>query len=577
MGVLTNIYSYFNLDAQGDKELIDDVTSKINQATVNFPSTDTGIPFDIETYNLFTEMFALPETRIALYKAYEYLDDNYSEIASALDLLADESIVIDLDKQSPFWVNCDNPQIKTLLESLYFDTLKYADGTALNQIVRNLNKYGDNFNEIVIDKVRGVVKVKELPCKSMHIKFDLQGSVLGYHQQFLNAAVAGYMLDFEPWQIAHMMVPSRIVGGIYGRSAIQDAVKPSKMLEAVEVAAMMSRLNGAVDRYVYEVPVGKRNATDAKSYLNEIKGSLRRKRLVNTRDGEFKSVTDVLTAMEDLFVPTREAEAIKISKLDKRGAVTDRVQDIEYFSTKQKNALRLPFSYLVGSDQLDSSKSLSNTDIRFARRIQKLQNIVRRHLVNIGETHMSYVWYNKKEPFTLQMTSVSKLEEQASLEMMELRLNLAGTFMQYLPDEYLYEHVLKFNAEESKEYIKTARIQKNRAIMDDAVAQANANIAAQKLEMSSGLGGDSGMSDDANPDMSMASESKVVREFNNLLKKNPKLMENISSLRGIVEDLNKMKADDKKSNGSRKQFTVPQSITSVGTDADGEEFYVNSI
>ncbi len=481
-------------------------------------------------------------------KVYDMTVPGYNNFAAGDDKgfvivhNSDEAVSLNLETQTPIWVQSEDEQVANNLNALFLDTLGWRDSTYLNIITRNACKYGDNYQEKVIDEDRGLIKVKELPEKSILVKFDIMGNVLGYIQNFVYSSYTNAQVDFEPWQIHHLKIPGKMTSAIYGSSLLFDAITPIKKLEAIELAALLSRLSGAVDRYIFKIPVGKKAQPEAKQYINEIKQYLRRKRIINTEDGEFKSANDVMSAVEDLFIPQRESGSIEIDQLNKKGSMQDYSGDIDYFHKKEVASLKVPTQFLSMEDAMDSGKSPANVDLRFARRVRKVQNVVKKFATDCADTHLKYVWYGKSAPFEVLMNSVSQLEEQQALEAMELRYNLAGTMMDLVPDEFIYTNILKFPEEEAKEIIKKMEKEKKDKTVQEATNDAHATVAAAEIEGEVEEG---------------ATESKWTGQLNKLYLSNNTFRRSVDNLIEITKEKRALKvALEKKENPNNKKTYI---------------------
>lgn len=470
----SNLYGLFLNDIRPDGNLINRVTNLTSAFEIVGGVTETGISIDPETYNLLADLMGAPDQRIQRYKLFDHIDEKDSDASNALSLFADETVVLDVEKQAPFWVNSEDPDLAEFLNNLLYDTLKLKDGLFLNTLDRNLGKYGDSFVEVVLDEYRGVVKLVELPVNSIWADFDLRGQVHGYKQRFIASPVSTRELNFEPWQLYHMTLPGKVAGSIYGGSLLEDAQLPARMLEAVELTAILSRINAATSRFIYKIPVGTKGFKDVTAYINEIKASVKRRRVVNTQDGTFVSVNDVITAPEDIFIPTRDSGSIEIDKLEARSSVTDSINDIEYFDKKKKTALKMPSSY-INEEEAIGNKSLSSGDIRFARRVYKVQAATIKFLEYVCQIHLDYTWYGEHKKFSIQLASINQYEEQTRLENMEMRYNLFGTMRDSIPDMELYKKILGYSEEEAEELLKALAEQKRNLVIADAVNQADAS------------------------------------------------------------------------------------------------------
>ena len=101
--------------------------------------------------------------RMARYSDFSEMEYT-PEIASALDIYAEESVSVDENGKS-LHIHSDNPKIKEILTELFYDTLNIEFN--MPAWVRNLVKYGDFFLFNDVNPQLGVINAYPLPISEI--------------------------------------------------------------------------------------------------------------------------------------------------------------------------------------------------------------------------------------------------------------------------------------------------------------------------------------------------------------------------------------------------------------------------
>jgi hypothetical protein len=136
------------------------------------------------------------------------------------------------------------------------------------------------------------------------------------------------------------------------------------------------------------------------------------------------------------------------------------------------SALKVPRRYL-GFDGGESRASLSQEDIRFARTVQRLQREVRNGYKKVCRIHLAALNIDPDQiDFDLRMTTSSTVFELSQLELMNARAGTAQSLMEYMPKEWILEHIFEFSKDDAI-FIQKA---KQTEMRDDAVFNADTEV-----------------------------------------------------------------------------------------------------
>ena len=171
------------------------------------------------------------------------------EIASALDIYADE-MTTHSKIQKLMSIDCNNEEIKSILESLYFNVMNIEYN--LFTWCRSMCKYGDFFLYLDIDEIRGVQSVIGLPSQEVERLEGEDKSNPNYIQYQWNSAG----LTFENWQVGHFRILGNDKYNPYGTSVLEPARRIWRQLTLLEDAMMAYRIVRSPERRVFYIDVG---------------------------------------------------------------------------------------------------------------------------------------------------------------------------------------------------------------------------------------------------------------------------------------------------------------------------------
>jgi hypothetical protein len=130
----------------------------------------------------------------------------------------------------------------------------------------------------------------------------------------------------------------------------------------------------------------------------------------------------------DYFIPVRTENApTPIESLPAAQNITA-MDDINYMENKVLSALRIPKSFLNFQEPQGKGQNLSIMDIRFSRKINKIQQAVLMELNKIAITHLYLLGFTDDlTNFSLSMNNPSTQIESMELENLQKKIQIAQT------------------------------------------------------------------------------------------------------------------------------------------------------
>ena len=345
------------------------------------------------------------------------------EIASALDIYADEMTTY--SSLTPMLkIECDNEEIKAILESLYLNVLNIEHN--LFSWCRTMCKYGDFFLYLDLDDNLGITSVIGLPTQELERLEGEDKTNPNYVQYQWNSAG----LTFENWQVGHFRILGQDKYNPYGTSVLEPARRIWRQLTLLEDAMMAYRIVRSPERRAFYIDVGNIPPQDIEQYMQKVMTQMKRNQVVDPQTGRVDLRYNPLSVEEDYFIPVRGQSSTKIESVA-GGKYTGDIDDVKYLRDKLFSALKVPAAYISSdSDKaMEDKTTLAQKDIRFARTIQRLQRSIISELEKIGIIHLYTLGYRDEDlvSFTCHLNNPSKIAEMQELEHWKTKFDIAGS------------------------------------------------------------------------------------------------------------------------------------------------------
>lgn len=411
--------------------------------------------------------------QIERYREFENME-RVAEVASALDLIADETIQMG-DNDHILDIITKNDKVKAELEKLFFEILK-VDNDAWEK-VRTMCLYGNRFEEIVINKKDpGVLYLNYIDPASIE-RNEEKGRLVNFtkvNYQDRDLRVTLYPEHYpdrekaagrtiQPFRIVHYRIEdSRFAP--YGRSILESSRRTIRQLNMMEDAMTTYRYSRASEKRVWSIDCGELGPEDAMRYTMEVRDKLRKKPKFNPRTGELDYEMNPLSITEDFFIPVRTG--MTNNSVDQLGGATNlgEIDDVLYFKKKLYAALKIPLAF-IGEEGLSYSKSnLALIDIRFARMIERVQSFFVKGLEKVAIIHLLLKKFSLEEikEFQLKLTPASNIKQMTDMEFMNNKFtsmaNAKG--LELFPDKWVLTHLWGATDEEADYLLKMMKIQK---------------------------------------------------------------------------------------------------------------------
>ena len=140
--------------------------------------------------------------------------------------------------------------------------------------------------------------------------------------------------------------------GPFGESVLFPVIKAFRHLSLLQDSVIIYRIVRAPERRVFSIDVGNMPPQRAKAYLEAIKNEIKQKRMPNESGGQEKidSVYNPMSMVEDyFFMQTADGRGSKVDTLS-GGENLGEIKDLNYFQNIFLQGLRIPSSYMRGSD-----------------------------------------------------------------------------------------------------------------------------------------------------------------------------------------------------------------------------------
>ena len=405
--------------------------------------------------------------RPTLYSEYDAMD-NDAIIASALDIIADESTLKN-DFGEVLAIRSSDESIQKILYNLFYDVLNIEFN--LWPWVRNMCKYGDFFLKLEIAKDYGVYNV--IPYTAYHIErheeLDKVTKVSKIqYKYFPNGIVTSGMnhyttpsqkeenlITFDNYEMIHFRLLTDLNYLPYGRAFIEPARKLFKQYSLMEDAMLIHRIVRAPEKRIFFMNIGSIPPNEVENFIQKTISNLKRTPFLDEKTGEYNLKYNMQNLLEDYYIPVRGNDtATKIENLN--GLQWDGIQDVEYLRDKLFAALKVPKAFMGYDENTDGKATLAAQDIRFARTIERIQRIITSELYKIALIHLYTQGYKGESltNFELSLTTPSIIYDQERVALMKEKVELASSLIenQLLPTDWIYEHIFHLSEDKYEEY-----------------------------------------------------------------------------------------------------------------------------
>lgn len=490
--------------------IISDITSRIRTVWGTKDEERPRIPGIRESFGIY-DMFGMgtigqnlriDNDLMVRYADYEDMSE-YPILAGAYNVLSDDCTSQDYLEGKIVCTEAKSAFAKKILDRMLHERVKIDNN--IWEIARTMMKYGNDFEYIDIGD-EGVKGLVYLPPPIMRraeragetaFYADLSGSASAENVDLifdrLREIKAGAVDEKKPamtlphrqfiwegWQVIHWRNRINNRGSLYGYAAGESARWVWKRLTLIEDSALIFRLTRAPSRFVYYIDVGSQSPQESLAYVEKVKQRLKRSKFVNARTGKIDLKFNPSTEQDDIYIPVREGkDRSRVEVLS--GPDFAPMDDIEYFQNKMFSALGIPKQYLGYEETIASRYQLSSEDVRYARMVMRYQQMLKiglRQMCDVELAANNIV--PKSAGYNVTLPAPTKVMETAHIELMQLRMQLAGEMREQFSNQWIMEHVLKLTPSEINEIVGQKDSETlDQADIDNEVAEKQAEMQAR--------------------------------------------------------------------------------------------------
>lgn len=392
------------------------------------------------------------------YKEYDTMEDESEVIATALDIYGEDATDYDSFVGARVWVTSDDDELAAEANAMI---QRVGVEKRLPRIARNTAKYGDFFLGVQPDKREdkdkreGILRIDTsfYPRDVMPIIRDYK--LLGYWVLDTEkiALVQDDMLK-APWEFVHFAVPGdanfvtydtpmeyelkRSDVAEYGQSLLKAARKPYKRSKLMHDILAIARITRSPLKRVFKFQ------TDSNNPLVQIRSLAMFKKTMEKIGGvdklnetmQYDELMNIAT--QDIYLPIGKDSKGDYA-FDHIGGDVDvkAIADVEMFDNRLYMSLRIPKEFLNFDKASGDKSTLLIKDVRYAKRIKKLQNALKTGIKELIFIHFALKGKVVEEKsFEVHMASTSVSEDLERLDYYQAAVQTARALSEML-DMYM--------------------------------------------------------------------------------------------------------------------------------------------
>ena len=367
----------------------------------------------------FQKAMQYEAARLPAYIDYEGMEF-YPLIASALDLFMEEATTIgSTGKMLNIYSNKE--RIKLVLEDFFYNIVNV--NTNLPFWTRNVCKYGDNFVGLYGERKKGITSVRQLVNYEIERFERVQEGKMSI--KFKERMTGD---EFNTFEMAHF----RLLGDDkmipYGSSTLNKIRRVFRQLVLAEDAMLTYRLIRAGEKKVFKIDVGNIDEDDVEDYMYKVSEKFKRTPQIDQNNGQIDYRFNIMGVDEDYFIPVRNANVqTGIDTLAGATNLND-INDISYLRDNLFIGLGIPKPFLSFQDASGGGKNIAQFDIRFSKKVNRVQQAMVQELNKMAMIHLYYLGFEAEDlnNFALSLTNPSTQQELLKIELMQAKAQVYG-------------------------------------------------------------------------------------------------------------------------------------------------------
>jgi len=411
--------------------------------------------------NSLADILTIDNSRIAKYKDYVLMDDNYGQvISSSLDAVADSTVRLDEPIENPIKVMSESERTAMFVKDLY----SFLD--IRNQLWtwgRSLSKFGDLFVEIIWaldgrnEKLSHVVGLKALSAKTIKLNVDDKG-IINREFPYVQEIDGVKVVKFRPWQMIHFML-RREPSDDYGTSWLKSARIPYRQIVAMENSLVIGRLKKTSIR-VHKVDITGKTIDQVPEVIEVYKKQFKERVWINPSTQKIEKHKTPVFGNDDIYMGVTQ-DGGKFSGIDLlEGKSEIDIDDILYIRENLLVALKVP-KHLLNINDIGSSNKLvsSNQGRNFSASIQRVQLAIVEGLSFVTDLALIVRGINIKErgnDYTIALPKQRTVDELIAARVELIKSTVAKNYkeMELLSDEYILSDIMRLEPDRAAKVLK---------------------------------------------------------------------------------------------------------------------------
>lgn len=284
-------------------------------------------------------------------------------------------------------------------------------------------KYGDNFVLTYGERNKGIVAVNQL----VNYEIERMDKIFnGQNKTMFKNRITGD--EYNTYDVAHF----RLLGDDkfipYGSSILNKVRRVFRQLVMAEDAMLTYRLLRAGDRRVFKIDVGNMEDDAIEPYIAKVATKFKRTPSVNVNDGQIDYKFNIIDTDEDIYLPVRNANVQTGVDVMEGAKNLNDIEDIEYLRDNLFMGLGIPKPFLSFQDASGGGKNMAQFDVRFTKKINRIQQALIQELNKMAIVHLILLGYDKKDiNFTLTLSNPSTHNEIQKIDLLKEKADLYKT------------------------------------------------------------------------------------------------------------------------------------------------------
>lgn len=451
----------------------------------------------------FNDTFEGKAQRISKYREMSY----YPEIGEALDIICDEAILQDSEGKI----------LKLKLKNGMSDNIHKLFQEEFNYIIDDVLNVKDNlydifskwliegelYVELIVNNEKNkVIGYKILPSYTVAPVYSRTGNIVKFMQYAINTR--GQTMEpiyIERNQLAYINWGKFGKDKLDPRGYLEGSIKTYNQLKNLEDSIIVYRLVRAPERRVWNIEVGRLPTQKAEQYIRKIIHKYKRQTSYNPTTGNIDASKNIQSLSEDFWFAKRDGQGTNIETIG-GGQQLGELDDVKYFLSKMYKTLKLPrtrWDSQAGSNTYQSGKEMDREELKFSLFINRIQSKFKKLIIDIYFEHLKFKYsdspnvnkYLNRGNFDVLFTPSNFFKEEKDLELVEKRLGILATAMQYttspsdsnqpLSKEYVMKKYFQMSDEEyrlNEELAEKERKENEEKSIEDAERQGEINTLA---------------------------------------------------------------------------------------------------